>query len=88
MFGWLTESTYDVVQWIRLLLDFLEDIQHLREEEYSWASMCELLEDYEIDRCPQNIWNTISQTFPDLIDEINDIRIRVYNEGKHPDNDA
>lgn len=84
MFRWLTEWTHDILVWSRVLLEALEDIAHLTEDD-SWQAMQDILSEYEITSCPQEIWDAIAHYFPDLIDEVNDLRLRVHNEGSHPD---
>lgn len=85
MFRWLTESTHDIMVWARALFEILEDVAHLHEEGYSWDAMREILSEYELESCPQEIWDAISKYFPDLVDEINDLRLRIHNDGSHPD---
>lgn len=85
MFGWLSDYTHEILLWTRAFLEFLEDIAQLREEDYSWSAMHNLLKEYGIEECPQHIWDALAERFPDLLDEVNDVRIRIFNDGKHPD---
>lgn len=76
MFTWLSQTTQDILNGANDVFRIVCDIHHMLEEDANIQDVLDVIDRFEKIEWTQEVWDYVCDMFPDLIDELNNIRIR------------